>query len=110
MLRSGAFPIFGNRLCYWGKTTLPGVNTTVRFIKTWQKSQKTGNAPVSTPQGHESCKGCGKPVPRWRGIKGGELFAERGKEGQICFHNKGVVESVEKSGPPPAPPPAGDIV
>ncbi|MCR4291551.1 MAG: hypothetical protein NUV76_01590, partial [Candidatus Kuenenia sp.] len=32
----GAFPIFCNRLCYWGKTTLPGVNTTVRFIKTWQ--------------------------------------------------------------------------
>jgi hypothetical protein len=36
--------------------------------------------------------------------------AERGKEGQICFHNKGVVELMEKSGPPPAPPPAGDIV
>jgi len=29
----GAFPIFCNRLCDWGKTTLPGVNTTVRFIK-----------------------------------------------------------------------------
>ncbi|QII11401.1 hypothetical protein KsCSTR_20220 [Candidatus Kuenenia stuttgartiensis] len=26
------------------------------------------------------------------------------------FHNKGVVESMEKSSPPPAPPPAGDIV
>ncbi|QII10973.1 hypothetical protein KsCSTR_15940 [Candidatus Kuenenia stuttgartiensis] len=46
---------------------------------------------------------CGKPVPRWRGIKGVELSAERGKEGQICSHNKGVVESMEKSGPPPAP-------
>ncbi|WP_295103976.1 transposase [uncultured Candidatus Kuenenia sp.] len=42
---TGAFPVFCNRLCDWGKTTLPGVNTTVRFIKTWQKSQKTGNAP-----------------------------------------------------------------
>ncbi|MCL4726336.1 MAG: hypothetical protein KJZ66_03395, partial [Candidatus Kuenenia stuttgartiensis] len=47
-------------------------------LKTWQKSQKTGNAPGSTPQVHESCKGCGKPVPRWRGIKGVELSAERG--------------------------------
>nr|CAJ73266.1 unknown protein [Candidatus Kuenenia stuttgartiensis] len=92
------------------KITLPGVKTTLRFIKTWEMSQKTGNAPVSTPQGHESSKVCGKPVPRWRGIKGVELSAERGKEGQICFYNKGVVESVEKSSPPPAPPPAGDIV
>jgi hypothetical protein len=65
-------------MCDWSKTTLPGVNTTVRFIKTWQKSQKTWNAhlPGSTPQGHESRKGCGKPVPRWRGIKGVELSAE----------------------------------
>jgi len=24
----------------------------------------------------KACKGCGKPVPRWRGIKGVELSAE----------------------------------
>ena len=27
---------------------------------------------------------------------------------KTCIHDKGAVEAVEKSNPPPAPPPAGD--
>ena len=29
---------------------------------------------------------------------------------KTCIHGKGAVEAVEKSNPPPAPPPAGDRV
>ncbi len=48
----GAFPIFCKRSWSRGKTTLTGFETLSgltllqRFIKTWRKSQKIGNAPL----------------------------------------------------------------
>ncbi len=71
-----------------GKITLPGVKTTLRFIKTWEMSQKTGNAPVSTPQGHES-KGCGKPVPAGGGLRGWNCLRSVGKRVKFVFIIKG---------------------